>query len=224
MVMTRQTVKCPYCGAGWPGRKVSSRHVSSCQKSNTHVPSTLTTIPSDLTSSTAPDAFPLDRITNAIERRTATFIARIEEVFAERQRLQSDAQGHPNKWYREIRAASDQLIDIAGESDLPETAKTLILEKGDEWHRATIASRGDLTVEQYKRVVADPSTIVRMGLVHRPCLFVNEDWDGHFYDTYFDNDSFSPTPVTVVEQLLEDSDADIRKQAALHLKFPRVNK
>lgn len=30
--MGKTTVKCPYCGAGWAGRSVSSRHVSACAK------------------------------------------------------------------------------------------------------------------------------------------------------------------------------------------------
>lgn len=32
--MGSATKKCPYCGAGWAGRQVSSRHVSACAKKN----------------------------------------------------------------------------------------------------------------------------------------------------------------------------------------------
>lgn len=32
--MSTTTQKCPYCGAGWAGKKVSSRHVSACAKRN----------------------------------------------------------------------------------------------------------------------------------------------------------------------------------------------
>lgn len=32
--MSTTTQKCPYCGAGWAGKKISSRHVSACAKRN----------------------------------------------------------------------------------------------------------------------------------------------------------------------------------------------